>query len=365
MTSSERRGPCPAGGGFSTRVSLGGTMRYPYWLPADLRAEVEQARTLAEIALRECRRRTPAPSERERHVFLVRNVIRPTVIAFAHQALQAVRGGHCRIDEIPDDIDKFRNALATELCPITHTWSGYADPFRREAREDLADSDEWLEHLKERAGLTVMDDGDVAARPAQSTDDASTPAAPALRNMFSRDGTWWRVVFEGKQARLKTNRGMQLLHILLANPTTDFTPSDLLARTTVAIDAPTVLVTGYGDADPVLDPEAIREYETEIVRIKNDMELAQNSGDKARENELREQQFQIVERLRKDTDGRGRPRSLGSESDRARKNASAALTRVRERIEKELPALARHLHDTIQTGNLISYQPNSDIDWTT
>ena len=130
-------------------------MQYPDWLPADLRAEVEEARTRAEIALHEFRRRTPAPSEREQRDFLVQQVIRPTVIAFEHQSVQAARGDHRRIDEIPGDIDEFRDALATELCPNTHTWSGYADPFRREVRADIADSDEWLEHLKKRAGLVA------------------------------------------------------------------------------------------------------------------------------------------------------------------------------------------------------------------
>ena len=158
---------------------------------------------------------------------------------------------------------------------------------------------------------------------------------------------------------------MEQLQILLANPGKEFSPVELVKRTLVALEEPTVSVTGYGDADFVIDADALRAIGTEVKRLKHGIELARESGDKDGESALEEELLQIVEHRRKDTDHEGRPRPLGSEAERARKSASATLTRARDRVRTRLPDLAGHLDEWVQTGRRVCYGPDTDIEWLT
>ena len=287
---------------------------------------------------------------------------RPVVIAFAHQVCEAVRRGKRHIDQISRDIEKFRDAVATELCPNTHTWSGYANRFRQEVRDDILRSPEWLEHLDERVGLTPTG-GEPGALDGEDTTAPKTSAPPI--NAFRRDGDGWRVAFMGEESRVKDLRGMSLIHCLVAAPNREFSATELLNQTLVLAESSAVSVTGYGDLPLALDAKALRASQAELKRLTKEMELARESGNKDLESELGEEFLQLIEQTNKDTDHRGRSRPLGSEPDKARKSAWAALNRARERICRELPDLAAHLHDCIHTGRRLSYQPDIDITWLT
>ena len=228
---------------------------------------------------------------------------------------------------------------------------------------------ERVEHWKGEAAqhLLQQEDQAVAAKTAQpvSASVVRGTSTPGPANVFRREGDGWLVAFDGKQAWFKNLRGMEQLQTLLASPNKEFSAFELLKRTVVAIDKPTATVTGYGDADPVLDAPALREHRADIERLQHDMELAREAGSKDRENELEEELLQIAERTRKDTDRQGRPRRLGSEAERARQSASTMLNRARKRIRTRLPDLAGHLDEWVQTGGRVCYRPDIDIEWLT
>ncbi len=56
---------------------------------------------------------------------------------------------------------------------------------------------------------------------------------------------------------------------------------------------------------------------------------------------------------------------LGDDGDRARKSVSNAIARAIGIIEKQRPALARHLDHSIRMGQFLSYSPEVPVDWAT
>ncbi len=57
---------------------------------------------------------------------------------------------------------------------------------------------------------------------------------------------------------------------------------------------------------------------------------------------------------------RGRPRQLGSESERARINVTRAIRSAIWRIRDRAPAAGAHLDQAIRTGSRCSYAPARD-----
>jgi len=265
------------------------------------------------------------------------------------------------------------------------------ESFLREVEEALKKLPEWPEHLRERLGIAQAA-ATLAAPPSPvevvggrethqtldsepatsdtstvSTNPRSASAEPvaASPHVFEREGSGWRVVFQGKSRFVKDRRGMALTQQLLAEPEREFSPRELLKQEVVDQETETTPVTGYADSDPTFDDDALKEIRARTERLRNEIEIATVAGDEDRKSKLEDELLAIADHWRRDTDDRGRPRPLGSEAEKARKTAKAALTRARELIGEQLPELADRLAACVKTGPSIVYRPKDGSEWQT
>ncbi|MFC0542917.1 ATP-binding protein [Kutzneria chonburiensis] len=165
------------------------------------------------------------------------------------------------------------------------------------------------------------------------------------------DGTW-RMRFEGREAQLPDAKGMHDIATLLGSPGRPVHVFTLLGR-----DAP---ATG---SDPVLDRRAVAEFRSRLADLETEIAEAETWSDLHRASRARTERDALVAQLQSATGLGGRPRSLGSETERARKTISARVHDTLRRIERVHPPLADHLRAALRTGTSCSYLPDQQRHW--
>ncbi len=163
---------------------------------------------------------------------------------------------------------------------------------------------------------------------------------------FVREGATWRLTFAGTSVHLPDARGLNDLAELLARP-----GQAVHAHTLYAGDEPRV-----DGADPVLDSAAKAAYQKRLHAIAEALEEAEARQQVRRADALREERDQIARELRAAVGLGGRARTLGSDSERARKAVSARVRASLDKIEAVHPPLAEHLRANLSMGTFFSYE---------
>ena len=182
----------------------------------------------------------------------------------------------------------------------------------------------------------------------------AAPVAATRRGTLRRDGDVWLVAFGEQETRLKHAKGLADLAVLLAAPERDIHVFDLIGATGA----------DRGDAGTVIDATARAAYEERIRALTAQIEAADGRGDDARAAALDDERAQLITHLAGALGLGRRPRTAGSDVERARKAVGMRLRDACRRIERELPELGRHLHSAVRTGTWCSYRPDITIDWT-
>ena len=194
-------------------------MDYPGNLPKPLKARAEAACARAELEFTQAQNRLPlvfihgqgsvkSPIEIRR---LLIKRIKAEVSAFAHQACVAANDGQMEASDIQGYVDQFLRTRSINLCPDTHTWSGYSEGFQQEVRESLFGSSEWEVHLSER----------IEAAEAQTSPDHAPTTLPDMEgaNVFRRTPDGWDIRYGGQTWSGKSPlQGLSLIQTLLGNP---------------------------------------------------------------------------------------------------------------------------------------------------
>ena len=122
-------------------------------------------------------------------------------------------------------------------------------------------------------------------------------------------------------------------------------------------------ISELGNAGEMLDQQAISEYKNAVEGLKEDLDEAEAFNDTDRAARLREQIQFLEDELLKAHELGGRARKSADIPDRARKAVSLAIKRSISNIEKEHPSLGGHLRNSIKTGRICSYSPDSPSPW--
>src|SRR5262245_7552947 len=219
-------------------------------------------------------------------------------------------------------------------------WVLHVNPFRRQADGDR------LAHGLLLAGLESDPD---EGRP----EAVASPAGPESGAAgFRREGSLWRIAFEGLGVLLTEQKGFHDLARLLAHPRQEIHCLELANRPE-----------GGGDAGRVLDERARREIQQRVRDLQREIDEADALNDLARAGRAREELEQIVDVLSGALGLGGRSRKLGSGVERAR---SAVTWRIRSAIRKIAathPRLGSHLENSLKTGTFCVYQPETVIEW--
>ena len=174
---------------------------------------------------------------------------------------------------------------------------------------------------------------------------------------------------------MKSAVGLDHLSYLLRHPNQEVPVLDLRAAIKPGIDVNSGLVTNgqildeglsisdLGNAGEILDQQAISEYKNAVEGLKEDLDEAEAFNDTDRAARLREQIQFLEDELLKAHGLGGRARKSADIPDRARKAVSLAIKRSISKIEKEHPSLGGHLRNSIKTGRICSYSPDSPTPW--
>jgi hypothetical protein len=317
-------------------------------------------------------------------------VIKPVVITLAESLCKAGRAGVYSIERMHCDLDELRWALSVELCPGPRKQSDCAKSFDREARNAIVNSHEWRAHLAERAAVaeellvkrqiasprasiasaanpvvdaraiedsTMAFDAGVRDQPVSV---APTPRATVEGDcIFRQTSTGWEIAFAGsRRTGLTDLKGFTLIRTLLDNPGRQISSVALVSGELGAY------AIGFKGLDAI-DAGAKRAYKHQLQQLSHDQDEALRRQDFARAAALEAEEDALQEQLKRDLGLGGRPRTVGSDLERARKTASARFNRALQRIRKLVPALAEHLKAAVHCGHDFMYSADQYTRWVT
>src|SRR4029077_4882918 len=175
---------------------------------------------------------------------------------------------------------------------------------------------------------------------------------------LEREGGYWAVRHAGTVTRLPDSLGLRYLDLLIRNPGRELAALDMiqLASAAPASTAPSSAapastvppgpaqhpVTATA-ADDVLDARALAEYRHRLAELDDDLAEAERWNDTERASRARTERDFLLRELASATGIHGRPRRLGSESERARVNVTRAIRSAIDRVRTHSPEAAAHL----------------------
>ena len=239
---------------------------------------------------------------------------------------------------------------------------------RARGEQQLRDALEMAERIGMAALARKISGG--AAGPAVKL----APSAPSPGGTFRAEGEYWTVALDGRSVRIRNTKGMGYLARLLASPGQELHALDLAgaAGTTPGRVRRAAVTNGdgldadpFGNAGPLLDPEAKASYRSRLTELDEELAQADEWNDSERAARLREEKSLIVAELSHAVGLGGRDRQSGSAAERARLSVTRAVRSAVQRISQQHPALGEHLDATIRTGTFCSYTPDprAEVTW--
>jgi hypothetical protein len=190
------------------------------------------------------------------------------------------------------------------------------------------------------------------------------------RVTLEREGGYWAIRHAGTVARLPDSLGLRYLDLLIRNPGRELAALDIIrlaaakpASAASAGAAPPGLSQHPATAtaaDDTLDSQALAEYRHRLAELDDDLAEAEQWNDTERASRARAERDFLLRELASATGIRGRPRRLGSESERARVNVTRAIRSAIDRIRSHNPNAAAHLDQALRTGTYCSYTPRDN-----
>lgn len=180
----------------------------------------------------------------------------------------------------------------------------------------------------------------------------------AEQNLFRLDGEFWTVTFAGKTIRLKDRLGLQYIAHLISKKN-----CDIHAAMLVAVSSGTPMIKPLAGTE-VADQLTIDECRARYDDLHFQLEEAERNNDAARQEKIQHEIDDLTRQLTSATGLGRRKRKMGDDAEKARKSVTNAIARTITQIKKKKhPELARHLQNSIRTGQYLSYSPETLVDW--
>jgi predicted ATPase len=244
--------------------------------------------------------------------------------------------------------------------PIGHTHGAMPSALLAVARVavrqgDLATASDLL-----REGLPLAEEMREVAAAQQMVEllRQTSQVDPAQRATLRPEDGVWCIEFNGASVHAPDMKGLWHLRELVSRPG-EFVPALTLIGASSEEQVP------GGDAGPVLDREALRQYRQRLAELDDGLDDAAVRGDATRQENLSAEREALIAELKRATGIGGRPRRSGSAAEKARVNVTRTIRHAITDLSTRLPELAEHLDASIATGVSCCYQPLSNIVWTT
>lgn len=195
--------------------------------------------------------------------------------------------------------------------------------------------------------------------------DAAPVAMPAADGfVLRREGDVWLVAHAAETIRVPDSLGLRYLDLLVRNPGRELRAIELVqlaASDGAGADASAEeLAPAGGDrGDEVLDARARSEYRRRLDDLDDGLAEAQRWNDTERTARLSAERDFLIRELAAAAGLGGRPRRLGSDTERARLNVTRAIRTAIARIRHRAPAAGAHLDAAVRTGAYCSYRPTA------
>lgn len=209
-----------------------------------------------------------------------------------------------------------------------------------------------------REGLPLaheIRDVDTAAQMADLLATTSQ-AAPSQRATLRPEDGVWRVGFNGNEVHVPDLKGLWHLRELVSRPGQ---PVPALALVGASADDP---IPG-GDAGPVLDREALRQYRRRLSELDDRIDAAAVRGDLSRQQQFAAERDALIAELKRANGLGGRPRRSGSPAEKARLNVTRTIRHAISELSTRAPVLAAHLDQSVVTGVSCCYEPRTPVSW--
>jgi len=120
-----------------------------------------------------------------------------------------------------------------------------------------------------------------------------------------------------------------------------------------------------GDAGPMIDREALRQYRKRLAELDEELDDAEAKHDAVRHAKRGTEREALIKELARATGLGGKPRRAGSPTERARLNVTRTIRHAVTYLSTTLPDLAAHMDESLVTGVSCCYEPRTNIAWTT
>lgn len=208
-----------------------------------------------------------------------------------------------------------------------------------ERRGRLQDAGALREEARAIAVELGMEPPEVPARPAT--------ASPRIE--MAREGALYRVAAGERVARVRDSRGVSLLARLVERP-----HEELHVLTLATDEAEALPESSAGEA---LDEQARTAYRRRVEELGAAIQRAGERGERERVARLQAEKAAIARELSRGVGLGGRPRQVGSATERARINVQKRLKEAITRVAEADPVLGAALLGTVRTGTYCSYRP--------
>ena len=179
----------------------------------------------------------------------------------------------------------------------------------------------------------------------RSTADRLLLALPAPDGRISRDGTAWRLAYDGRSVVVPDSIGVRRLCHLLHHPFVDVAAAELVGE----VDRVT--------RHDVSDTAALLAYRRRIDELRREIDAADDDHDLGRAADLRSELDDLLEHLRPVLGLRSNSRTFADPSERARMAVRQSLTRVFRAIGDQDAEFAERLSSSVQTGLVCRFDP--------
>jgi predicted ATPase len=211
-----------------------------------------------------------------------------------------------------------------------------------------------------REGLPIAEEMREVATAQQMAELLSTTSQvePTQRATLRPEDGVWLIDFNGTNVHVPDLKGLWHLRELVSRPR-EFIPAlDLLGASS---EEPIP----RGDAGPMLDREALRQYRRRLAELDDELDDAAIHGDTKRQAKRSAERDALIAELKRATGLGGRPRRSGSPAEKARVNVTRTIRHAIIDLSTKVPELAAHLDESIVTGVSCCYEPRTNIAWTT
>lgn len=183
---------------------------------------------------------------------------------------------------------------------------------------------------------------------------------PKDKRIFQNQGKTWLVVYDGILKSVGHSGGMTYICHLLQDQGRE--THAVALRGLGAGEGDTLLL---GSAGEISDARALKDYREHLKELEEEIREAETNNDIGRMQLLKEDFEAVTTEIARATGLGGRNRKAADDRERARQAVSVAIRRALRVIKKEHEVLWWHLHNSLNIGDFLSYQPEKPTSWVT